>query len=166
MKMKGIIIYQSNYGSTEQYAKWISDVTGFEIIEQKNVKTKDISKYDTVIMGAPIFASTPLNAKWIEKKWDVLKEKKLVLYTTSGAPGNDPLLIEDFQSTFPEDIHKKLSYFPLGGRIIQSELNLLHKILMYIGKKIEKDPQKRSEMNKDKDHVDRKEIAPLLEYVQ
>ena len=66
--MKGIIIYQSNYGSTKQYAQWLNEETGFEMRELKKVKKWDIEESDTIILGSPIFAGAPLNKKWIVKK--------------------------------------------------------------------------------------------------
>lgn len=164
--MKGIIIYQSNYGSTEQYARWISEETGFETIEMKKVKSRELAASDTVIIGSPIFAGRPLNTKWIEKKWPVLKDKKVVLYTTSGAKGDDPLLMKNFETTFSDEIRDRMAYFPQGGRMKHSELKPLHRFFMNLGKKMEKNPEIREEMDRDKDHVSRDGIAPIVEYVK
>ena len=53
--MKGIIIYKSNYGSTEQYAKWLAESTGFAAMEVKNVKDRDIKNSDAIVIGCPVF---------------------------------------------------------------------------------------------------------------
>lgn len=164
--MRGIIIYQTNYGSTEQYARWITEETGFRNVELKKVRKQDLRESDTIILGSPIFAGRPLNAKWIEKKWPLLKDKKVILYTTSGAKGDDPLLKKSFESTFSEEMRERMAYFPQGGRMIHSELKPLHRFFMNLGKKMEKDPLIREEMDRDKDHVNRQGITPLLEFIK
>jgi len=163
--MSGIIIYKSNYGSTKQYALWLSDGTGFECREIEKVKNKELMEYETVILGSPVFAGKPLIAKWISKKWEILEDKKVVLYTTSGADGNDPQNLKGFESSFEPHIRNKVKYYPQGGRMIHSELKPLHRFFMNLGKKMEKDPEIRREMDLDKDHVNREGINPILEYV-
>ena len=163
--MKGIIIYKSNYGSTKQYAQWISEETGYEALELKKVKKNSIKDCDVVIVGSPIIAGQPLITKWIQKKWPLFEGKKIALYTTSGAKAEDPLLQKSFNSSFDQIITSKVKYFPQGGRMIFSDLKPIDKFLMNIGKKIEKDPKVKEEMDKDKDHINRDGIKPILEYV-
>ena len=163
--MKGIIIYKSTYGSTRQYAQWLSEETGYKSVELKKVKNKDITDCDVVIFGCPVLAYKPSITKWIQKKWHLLKNKKVVLYTTSGTYSEDPKLQEGFESSFKPDIKSKIKYFPQGGRMIAADLKPLHKFLMNLGKKMEKDPKVREEMDKDKDNINRDGIKPILEYV-
>lgn len=163
--MKGIIIYKSNYGSTEQYANWLSEDTGFRSMEIKKVRKRDFYDCDVVILGSPIFAGKPLITGWIRKKWQLLKGHKVILFTTSGANSDDPLLQKNFESTFETEIKDGLRYFPQGGRMVQAELTRMHSFLMNLGKKMEKDPAIREEMDRDKDYVNRDGIKPILEFV-
>lgn len=164
--MKGIIIYKSNYGSTRQYAQWLSEETGFTALPVKSVKKKDIAESDRVIIGAPIFAGKPLLYNWIVKNWPLLSDKKAVLYTTSGASGDDPLHKKNFENFFEPAIREKMAYFPVGGRMIHSELKPLHRFLVNLGKKMVKDPVEREEMDRDKDHLDRNELNGLIQYLR
>ena len=52
--MKGIILYTSKYGATKRYADWLVEATGFDCIETKNAKIKDVIQYDTIILGGGI----------------------------------------------------------------------------------------------------------------
>ncbi|MBN2737367.1 MAG: hypothetical protein JXR70_10340 [Spirochaetales bacterium] len=164
--MKGIIIYKSNYGSTREYAQWLQEETGFKALDFRKVKSNELTNAETIVIGCPIFANRPLLAKWIEKKWDILKNKKIALYTTSGAKANTPELKKGFQESFKPEISSKIKYFPQGGRMVISKLNFLHRMLMKLGQKMEKDPIIREEMGKDKDHVDRKGLKALIEYLK
>lgn len=164
--MKGIVIYQSNYGSTEQYARWIGEETGFAVVEMKKMKKNQIADADTIVIGAPIFAGKPQNFKWIMKNWPLFSGRKTALFTTSGAPGNDPLLRRNFETFFPEEIRRELAYFPLGGRMKFSELSGMHRFFMNLGRKMEKDPAIKEEMIRDKDHVDRESLRDLIGYLK
>lgn len=42
----GIIIYQSKYGATEKYAKWLAQATGYEYIETPKASISEIVKYE------------------------------------------------------------------------------------------------------------------------
>lgn len=164
--MNGIIIYKSNYGTTKQYAQWLSEETGFLYVSSGSVKNADISDKDAVIIGCPVFANRPLLAKWIQKKWNVLQGKKVVLYTTSGTAPEDPALQKGFSASFPDGIRDGISYFPQGGRMVFKELKPMHKFFMNLGMKMEKDPKVREEMGKDKDGVDRKGIEAIVKFVK
>ncbi|MBB6479746.1 flavodoxin domain-containing protein [Spirochaeta isovalerica] len=163
--MKGIIIYKSNYGSTEQYARWIGETTGFKAINVKDVKKSDITDSDAVVFGCPNIAGKPLLAKWIEKRKDLLSGKKLALFTTSGADAKDPVLQKGFEAGFSPELRKELKYFPQNGRMIFSELSGMHKFLMRLGQKMVKDPAEKEEMVRDKDNMDRSGLKDLLEYL-
>ena len=55
--MKGIILYTSKYGATKRYAEWLKEATGFDCLETKNTKIKDVVQYDSIILGGGIYAS-------------------------------------------------------------------------------------------------------------
>ena len=49
--MKGIIVYKSKYGATKKYAKWLSEETGFDIIDVSDVKVADLQEYEIIVFG-------------------------------------------------------------------------------------------------------------------
>lgn len=163
--MKGITIFKSNYGATKTYAHWIEEATGLKAVEIGQLNKDDISNSDTVVIGCPVFAGKPVLEKWIEKNWSKLEGKKVALYTTSGAPADDTSLIEGFNSSFSDRIKNNLSYFPQSGRMIFSELSAMHRFFMRLGQKMEKDPQVKKEMLKDKDNMDREGLKDLITYL-
>lgn len=164
--MNGVIIYKSNYGTARQYAEWISQETGFSSVDIKKVRINDIKSADTVIFGSPVIAGQLIIGKWIKKRWDLLKQKKVVLYSTSGGHPSDPQFEKNFKTAFDSEMSGNIRYFPLGGRMVFAELSGLHKFFMNLGMKMQKDPEIRNEMGKDKDHVSRTWLEPLLEYVR
>ena len=57
---------------------------------------------------------------------------------------------------------QKIDYTPLQGRMIFRKLKPMHRLMMRIGKMIQKDPKQKAGMLKDVDGVDRASIAPLV----
>ncbi|MBN1646743.1 MAG: hypothetical protein JW874_01805 [Spirochaetales bacterium] len=163
--MEGIIIYKSNYGSTKQYADWLNEETGFRVLDIKKAGTNDIRQNDIIIFGSPVFAGRVLISGWISKKWKYLAGKKVVLYTTSGAAPGEVGKQNVLQNSFTPELAGKIKYFPQGGRMVFAKLGPMHRFMMKLGSKMEKDPQKSAEMLLDKDHVDRGGIKAILEYL-
>ena len=48
---KGIILYQSKYGATKKYARWLQEMTGFECIETKTANLQRLREFDKIILG-------------------------------------------------------------------------------------------------------------------
>ena len=55
--MSGIILCRSKYGASAKYAEWISQETGFKIIDTKKADIKEVEKYDTIVLGGGVYAS-------------------------------------------------------------------------------------------------------------
>ncbi len=163
--MQGIIVYKSTYGSTKQYAEWLSQQTGFQAVPVAQVNDTILDASDAVIVGCPVLKFQPALKTWLTKKWPILKEKQVMLFTTSGAPSNHPKLQAGYKESFSEAMQQRLAYFPLGGRMVYQNLKPIHKLLMNIGQRLEKNPQAKAEMMKDVDHVHPDAIAPILDYV-
>lgn len=162
--MAGAIVYYSNYGSTKQYAEWIAEETGFRLYDQR---TDEIpwNSVDTVVIGCPALKMQPFLKKWIIEQWPQMEGKRVVLYTTSGAPPANPGLRLGFETAFPGHIAQAITYLPVRGRMIWNELKPMHRFFMRIGYMIEKDPQRKAEMLEDVDGVDRSAIGPIVSAV-
>ena len=52
--MNGIILCRSKYGASAKYAHWLSEETGFKVIDTKKADIKDVEKYDTIILGGGV----------------------------------------------------------------------------------------------------------------
>ncbi len=160
--MIGIILYRSTCGATEQYASWLAEETGFPAIPLREVTQEQLRSAGCVIIGCPIHAARPVVAGWIRKHWPLLADSPVILLTTSGAPPSVPGLKEAFVTSLPEHIRSQIEYYPLGGRLHFGELMPIHRLLMWIGKKVEKDPDAKAKMLLDIDNVDRTGIEPIL----
>ena len=131
--MKGIIIYMSTYGSTRQYAEWLHQDTGYPVFEYKKITRQELEDTKIVIIGCPVLKHQPSLAKWIKSHWPWFKDKKVLLFTTSGTLPNDPGLRKEFLESLPQAINTKIEYYPFGGRMIYQKLKRLHKFFIILG---------------------------------
>lgn len=49
--MKTAVIYHSQTGFTRKYAEWISEATGADCFELRNVKKQEFDRYDAIVFG-------------------------------------------------------------------------------------------------------------------
>ena len=90
--MKGIILCQSKYGASMKYAEWISEETGFKIVETKKADINRVAKFDTIILGGGVYSSSIAGIAFLKKNIDVLKGKKIYVYCCGAAPYDDEIL--------------------------------------------------------------------------
>jgi len=54
-KKNGIIMYQSKYGATAKYARWLREMTGFGCVETKKVSLDEVMRHSFRIYNLEIF---------------------------------------------------------------------------------------------------------------
>ena len=161
-----LILYQSKYGSTRQYADWIHKDIPSEIVDVDKGDKPEFHKYDVILFGGSIRMGRIVIAPLIVETWNAVKGKKVVLFTTSGTPPHHPNILKIFNSSFPEDIRKEIQYFPLRGRILSKDIGFFDKLFIAIGRMVEKDEALRKFMSEDFDEVKPENLSPVLEYLK
>lgn len=84
--MKGIILYKSKYGTTKKYAGWLSEATGFEMLETSKATVAGLKDYDTIILGGGIYAHGIAGIAFLKKNFQALKDKKLIVFCDGASP--------------------------------------------------------------------------------
>ena len=64
---KRIIVYQSNYGATEKYAQWLSEIIPGDIMKIKGLSIDSLKDYDTIILGGGIYATGIAGISFLKK---------------------------------------------------------------------------------------------------
>ena len=164
--VKILIVYQSKYGSTKQYAEWICRETKGDLANVANGDRPDLAGYDIIIIGGYVRTGSIVIAPYIRDHWSVIKGKKVILFTTSGTPPGHPKLQGIYEKSLPEEIRKEIKYFPLPGRISVKDLTLFDRLLLSVGKIMEQDGELRKDMGKDFDGVQREKLLPLFQYLE
>ena len=161
-----LIVYQSKYGSTKQYAEWIQKECHGDLVNIENGDEPNFAGYDIVIIGSSVRIGNIVIAPFIEDHWGVMKGKRVILFTTSATPPRHPKIQSIYEKSLPEEIRKEIKYFPLHGRISRANLTCWDKFLIAIGKIMEQDETLKKDMGKDFDGVQRDNLLPLFEYLK
>lgn len=162
--MNGAIFFSGKYGSTEQYANWISEATGLPVFDIKD-SNADPSKYAYLILGSSILYFRLSIRKWIKANRSKLENRAKILFSVSGAGPSDKL--ERWVSaSLPEDLASQMEHVALAGRLDHSKVGWGVKIMLWMGSLFNPDPEARKDERYGFDYVDRDSIAPIISLVK
>ena len=174
--MSTIVIYKSKYGSAKNFGKWIADELGCEITDAKDFKTENLKNYDTIIYGGGLYAEVIAGVSLITKNFEEIKDKKIIVYTTGLTPPDcreyyDVMVLE---KNFKPETRNKIKIFNYPGKMIVSELSMVHKAAIKTLKKIMSGKENPTQMEKmlidlcdaDGDFSDKSLIKELVEYAK
>ncbi len=174
--MKSIVIYKSKYGSTKTYAEWIADELSCSAKEARSVTKEELSDYDVIVYGGGLYAEIINGASLITKNLDMLRGKKLIVFST----GITPLDCREYydkmvyEKNFKSDVEKQIRTFNFTGKMILDELTPVHRTAIKALKKLMASKKSPTEMekllialcDKDGDFSDREQIRELIEYAK
>ena len=174
--MKTIVIYRSKYGSTKKYGQWIANELGCDLFDAKDINIEDLKEYETIIYGGGLYAEVIAGVSLITKNIDMLKDKKLIVYTTGITPTDcreyyDEMVVP---KNFKGDLKEKIKVFNFPGKMVLKELSLVHRTAIKTLKKIMAGKENPTDMEKmlidlcdaDGDFSDKTLIHELTEYAK
>lgn len=162
--MKGAILFTGKFGSTQQYARWISEHTSFPVFNL-NKENPDPTDYDLLVLGSSIMLMKPTIKKWLTTFWPMIKDKQIVLFTVSGTKPGHPDLQKWINNSFSKEILMHINYIPLRGRLNLNELPWLTRFLLKLGAILEKDPETKQRMTEGFDYMVKSNISQILKWV-
>ncbi|MGB5708133.1 MAG: flavodoxin domain-containing protein [Arenicellales bacterium] len=162
--MNGAIFFSGQYGSTAQYADWISEATGLPMFAVNDANA-DPSKFDYLILGSSVIVYKLSIRKWARANLASIENKPTILFTVSGAPAGAKL---DgwIAGSLPESLTSKMKHVALRGRLRPAELNWWVRLILRIGAWKNDDPEAKKEELLGFDYMDKSSIKPILELVQ
>lgn len=174
--MNTIVIYKSKYGATKKYAEWIAEALSCEMVEAKNVKASDLLKYDTIIYGGGLYAEVINGVTLITKNFDMLKDKKLIVFTTAITPLSYREYYDNYviKKNFKPEMLDRIKIFNFMGKMLTDELSLVHKTALKSLKKIMMAKENPSELEKllvnlcdyNNDECDKNSTKDLIDYAR
>ena len=146
--MKGIIIYATRYGCTEKAAKILQKkIPGIKTVNIMKEKAPDLSLFDTVILGGPIYVGKTLSglASYMQQNIEILKKKKLALFLCAGEQDSVQIgrLLRD---AFPEEIYRIAAVHEVfGGELRWEKLDFMTRLILKLVKGIKEGYSRLSE---------------------
>lgn len=175
MMKKGIIIYQSKYGATKKYAKWLQDMTNFHCIEISKAMVNEVEQYDIVILCGGIYASGIAGLSFIKKNIDKLKNKKMAILCVGASPYDENAFANIKAHNLKDDL-RDIPLFYGRGAWNESKMKFIDRTLCKMLQKsvAKKDPSTyepwmkalMSAVGQNCDWTDKKYLIPLMDYLE
>ena len=80
--MANIVLYESKYGSTERYAKWIGEELNCKVSRISDVNIEELANYDNIIFGGWIHCGKLEGFKKIQNNIDKFKSKNFLVFAS------------------------------------------------------------------------------------
>jgi menaquinone-dependent protoporphyrinogen IX oxidase len=162
--MNGAILFSSNYGSTAEYAGWISEATGLPVFDVDKPGVDPV-KFDFMVLGSPIIYHKLMFHKWVRENAAIIKSKPTVLFTVSGA-GAGSKLDHWIAKSLPADLSAHVTHFALRGRQTPTDLTWFDRIMLIIGGVMNADRVAGKEELQGFDYMDKASINPIVEMIE
>lgn len=172
--IKIAVIYNSQTGFTEQYARWISEAVGADCIGLAAAKKRDLAPYDTIVFGGWACAGKIQGISWLRSRMARWPGKTWIAFCTGGTPAESPEIEGFLRGNFSEDERKRVSVFYCPGGFCYEKMPARFKLLMKMFQKMAGAKKEKTEAEKQMlemisrsyDISDRKYIAPIVELLQ
>lgn len=126
---RAVVVYRSKYGTTKQYATWIAQDTGADLMDLKTIYMDDLFGYDTIVFCGGLYAGGILGFPVLKKHDDLLKDKRLIVVavgaTLKGEDAKEEIRKKNFT---PNMQHAQL--FLLRGGLNYKKMGFVDKFLM------------------------------------
>lgn len=112
---KGIILYQSKYGSTKKYAEWLQEETSYDCVETKYANVKLLHEYDTIILGGGVYASGIAGLSFLKKNIESLKGKRIAVFCVGASPYDENAIDQIKKLHFKDSLSNVPLYYCRGA---------------------------------------------------
>ncbi len=178
--MRTIIVYESKYGHTKQYAQWLSEELGCAMVERKKANISKVMGYDIILYGGGLYAGGISGIGFLTKHASMIKDKHLILFTCGLADPTKPQNVASIEAALSKkmkpEILATIRQFHLRGGIDYTRLNRIHKAMMAMmyrhvchkskDVRTEEDEELIRTYGQVVDFLDRSSLDPLIQFVK
>ena len=175
--MKTLVIYTSQSGYTERYARGISEELNADIYDLKDVKKKADSffePYEAIVYAGWCMAGMVVKIKWFLEKTANWKGKKLSIVAVGASPNDNPEVGEFLNNLLSEGQSQLIKAFYCQGGINYDKMNFPSRTAMKMFAKSLKNKKDATEKEREMgeyishsyDISDRKFIEPVMNYIR
>ncbi|QJB32986.1 hypothetical protein HF329_17340 [Chitinophaga oryzae] len=164
--MRGIIIFQSKYGATRQYATWISKALQIPAAAAGEVTHAQLAAADFIILGTSIYIGKMLLRGWLEQQAPQLRGKPLFLFVVCATRGEKQEKLNSYVvQNMPAQLLSHCHRYFYPGKIQYSELSFADKLKVRAGGLMARLMNKPLDIS-DFNRIDETLAAPLVADVQ
>lgn len=132
--MKTLIAYQTKYGATKRCAEQIAAKLpdGADLLEIKPGTKADLSPYDTVVIGTPVYMGKPCKAvqPFCKRHMDALRKCRVALFLCC-MQDQEKAVKDQFALAFPQALRQHaFAMALLGGVVNYAKLRFFDGLIM------------------------------------
>lgn len=175
-----LVLYHSNYGHTERYARWLAEDLEGDVRRIESVKLEDIAAYNSIIFGHSVYAGSYKYGKKIAEIIQAFPDKKYYFFGVNLADSsqieNKKTLTDNVTAAIGSENMDKIQLFFFRGGIDYPRLSFMHRSMMWMMDKMLKKKKDSEQTESDRaliqaygkkiDFVDRRQIDPLIQAIQ
>lgn len=172
---KGIILYQSKYGATKKYAKWLVEKTGYDCVETKCVKGVELQKYDVIVLGGGVYASGIAGLHFLKKNINSVLDKKVAVFAVGASPYDEKAIMQIREIHFKDELNEVPLFYCRGAwdeeRMSFRDRTLCKMLQKAVAKQNpeEYEPWQKALMcavGQKCDWTDKKYLEPMLKFIE
>ncbi len=169
------VVYKSKYGTTERYAKWITQDVGASIFKSNELNLNQLKGYDVIVYCGGLYAGGILGFNFIKRNYPMLSDKRLIVVAVGASLKKEDELEGVKNHHLTDEMKGKVEFFMLRGGLNYKEMSWIDRLLMFLLVKILKG-KKSEELDDDAkgiiatygkvvDFSNRKTIEPIVEAI-
>lgn len=172
--MSTVVIYKSQTGFTEKYAKLIGARLDAEVLTLKDAKKKPedfFENADAIICGGWAMAGKMVGSEWYIPKLNEWKGKRIALFCVGASPAEAPDVDVNLDRILDDEQKKIAKVFYCQGGINYDKMKLPSKLAMKMLASATKNSKKQEEREMSEmiahsyDISDEKFIEPIINYI-
>jgi menaquinone-dependent protoporphyrinogen IX oxidase len=165
--MKGVVIYKSKYGATQQYAQWIGAELNLPVFETEELDGVKLNSYDFIVAGSSVYMGKMLIKKWLKENLDTLWHKKIFLFVVSGTPVDKKDKLDSYvTASVPEEVRNRMDIYFLPGKLVITELSLFDRLLIKAGARMSERKNRNKKMVNEYNNISKSYIAELTKTIR
>lgn len=172
--MKTIVIYNSQTGFTERYAKWLAEAAGADCLTLSEAKKRNLAPYEAIVFGSWACAGGISKLNWFKSNMGKWAGKKLAAFCVGASPMESPEVAPALKRSFPEPEFQIGNVFYCPGGLNYEKMSAPSRLMMKMFLKTLQAKKGQTEAEQEMirmisasyDISDRKYIQPILEYLK
>lgn len=169
--MKTVVIYNSQTGFTERYAKWIAEAASADCLSLSEAKKSDLTPYAAIVFGSWACAGGISKLGWFKSNMGKWADKKLIAFCVGASPMDSPEIPLALKRSFPEPEFQNGNVFYCPGGLNYEKMSAPSRLMMKLFRKTLQAKKDKTEAEEEMiriisssyDISDRKYIQPILE---
>jgi menaquinone-dependent protoporphyrinogen IX oxidase len=162
----GLIVFESKYGATKQYAEWIADELVLPLIKPASLSLQQLQSADFLVIGTPVYNGVFRIKNWLREHVKAVSGKRLFFFVVNATAEAEQAKRDQFVvNSIPPEIRQDCAVYFMPGRLIHHQLNFFDGLMLSVAAKLMTDPVKKKAIKADIDGVKKANIAALCNAV-